>query len=54
MVGEADPLLVVGTVMDLLAARGVPMMLDGSIGRAAEAAERLLRCLGVEAVQPWT
>lgn len=43
----ADPLLVVGTVIDLLAARGVPVVLDHSLERAAEAAGHLLRHLGV-------
>lgn len=49
----ADPLLVVGTVIESLTARGVPVVFDGSLSRAVEAAERLLRCLGVESTDVW-
>ena len=54
VVGAADPLLVVGTVLEVLAARGVPVVLDHSLERATEAAGRLLRALGVEALDAWT
>jgi hypothetical protein len=53
-IGAADPVLVVGAVLGLLEARGVPVVVEHSIDCAVEAAERLLRCLGVEATNPWT
>jgi hypothetical protein len=52
-IGSADPVLVVGTVLEALAARGVPVVVDHSLECAVEAAGRLLRCLGVEALDPW-
>ena len=50
---EADPVLIVGTVMQTLAARGVRVTVDGTLDRAVEAAGRLLRALGVEATDAW-
>lgn len=52
-VPEADPQLVVGVVLTMLEARGVPVVLDHSLECAVEAAERLLRCFGVEASASW-
>lgn len=52
-VGEADPVLVVGAVLGLLEARGVPVVVEHSLDCAVEAAGRLLRCLGVEATDAW-
>lgn len=49
----ADPRLVLGTVLDVLTARGVPVVVD-RLDRALEDIGRLLRDLGVEATDAWT
>lgn len=50
---EADPRLVLGAVLDVLVARGVPVVVD-RLDRALEDIGRLLRDLGVEATDAWT
>lgn len=52
-VAEADPVYIVGAVMEALAARGIPITVDGTLDRAVEAAGRLLWALGVESADPW-
>lgn len=55
MDGVADPLLIVSVAMTALTERGVPLTLEGgAVDCAVEAAGRLLRCLGVEALDAWT
>lgn len=50
---EADPRLILGAVLDVLVARGVPVVID-RLDRALEDIGRLLRDLGVEAQDAWT
>lgn len=47
---EADPVGVVGAILQHLASRGVPVVIDGSYERLREAAGRILDLLGVEQV----
>lgn len=48
-VAAADPRLILGTVLDVLTARGVPVAIE-RLDRALEDIGRLLRDLGVENV----